>query len=449
MTSNVAVVSRAECQGLLKEFQTLGVYDKNIKCFALDDQTIAIPLKINVKSELKEFLSGDHYRINDKVFLLEEVLTPAYQHKSSTFAKLDFAIKRLIKDKGQNIDELCREIPKKWEKYGDLVIFDGNLYFISSTWKTLMPELWVIICVTMNVTRIAVNFNIKSDKFRTPKIELVYGNSTWVDFIDNRIKYSWDIEKTMFCAGNAPERHRIATLNCKGEVVLDLYAGIGYFTLPYLVRTGASLVHACEWSPHAISALKHNLKQNNVFDKCVIHEGDNRLVCPIKIADRVNMGLLPSCRNAWKTACLALKPSGGVLHIHENVTSGLESSLTSIECFLKLLNQPHKTTVCKTCSSFVMKSLDFLDINSMNSFSIKSCSNTFHKVQNNTVNWKKIEWKFWSLHVCHSIAELLQDIYNENCSWNITVQHVYSVKSYGPHINHMVIDVLCTPLVNI
>lgn len=54
--------------------------------------------------------------------------------------------------------------------------------------------------------------------------------------------------------------------------------GIGYFTLPYLVHARASHVHACEWNPDAVEALKKNLSSNNVFDSCSVHQGDNRQV---------------------------------------------------------------------------------------------------------------------------------------------------------------------------
>lgn len=56
------------------------------------------------------------------------------------------------------------------------------------------------------------------------------------------------------------------------------FAGIGYFTLPYLVHAGASHIHACEWNPDAVEALKKNLVVNGVSDRCTIHQGDNRQV---------------------------------------------------------------------------------------------------------------------------------------------------------------------------
>lgn len=62
-------------------------------------------------------------------------------------------------------------------------------------------------------------------------------------------------------------------------------SGIGYFTLPYLVHAGATHVHACEWNPDAVEALQKNLIENGVFDRCTIHQGDNRQVmCFIRYA---------------------------------------------------------------------------------------------------------------------------------------------------------------------
>ena len=44
--------------------------------------------------------------------------------------------------------------------------------------------------------------------------------------------------------------------------------------------TGVKHLHACEWNPDAVEALKRNLKLNGVEDRCSIHFGDNRKVMP-------------------------------------------------------------------------------------------------------------------------------------------------------------------------
>ena len=44
------------------------------------------------------------------------------------------------------------------------------------------------------------------------------------------------------------------------------------------MHSGAQHVHACEWNPDAVEALKYNLQQNGVADRCTVYEGDNRNV---------------------------------------------------------------------------------------------------------------------------------------------------------------------------
>ena len=62
-----------------------------------------------------------------------------------------------------------------------------------------------------------------------------------------------------------------------GETVVDLFAGIGYFSLPYLVHAKAEFIHACEWNPAAVAALRKNLRANKISEcRYQVHEGDNR-----------------------------------------------------------------------------------------------------------------------------------------------------------------------------
>lgn len=61
------------------------------------------------------------------------------------------------------------------------------------------------------------------------------GNNGWVDHRENGITYSFDATKCMFSWGNLSEKLRMARLDCKEETVVDLFAGIGYFVLPFLV----------------------------------------------------------------------------------------------------------------------------------------------------------------------------------------------------------------------
>lgn len=62
------------------------------------------------------------------------------------------------------------------------------------------------------------------------------GEDGLVEHQENGIIYSFDATKCMFSFGNFSEKLRMARLDCQDEVVVDLFAGIGYFVLPFLVR---------------------------------------------------------------------------------------------------------------------------------------------------------------------------------------------------------------------
>jgi hypothetical protein len=51
------------------------------------------------------------------------------------------------------------------------------------------PELWANVCVVLNGNRVALKSHISSDGFRTPNVQLTWGESAWVDFVDNGIRY--------------------------------------------------------------------------------------------------------------------------------------------------------------------------------------------------------------------------------------------------------------------
>lgn len=67
-------------------------------------------------------------------------------------------------------------------------------------------------------------------------MEILVGENWWVDHRENGILYSFDATKCMFSWGNLSEKLRMGALDCKEEVIVDLFAGIGYFTLPFLVK---------------------------------------------------------------------------------------------------------------------------------------------------------------------------------------------------------------------
>ncbi|RLG71350.1 MAG: class I SAM-dependent methyltransferase family protein [Methanobacteriota archaeon] len=155
---------------------------------------------------------------------------------------------------------------------------------------------------------------------RTPNIHIIYGDKkTEVTHKENRCYYIFDVSKQLFCPGNISERIRMAKTAMKNETVVDLFAGIGQFTIPIAVHTGAAKVYACEINPQTYKYLRQNCKKNRVEKIVQPRLGHCVSVAPRRVADRVVMGLVKHTHLYLPLALETLKESGGIIHYHETV----------------------------------------------------------------------------------------------------------------------------------
>ncbi|XP_015941234.1 tRNA wybutosine-synthesizing protein 2/3/4 isoform X1 [Arachis duranensis] len=259
------------------------------------------------------------------IMLVDEVVE-VRKAARSPLKVMNEAVTSLIKHKGLP-ELLLEELPTRWDRLGDIVIVPVAS-FKDSLWDSIAEELWPIVAKSLKAHRLARQGPVAATGTRDSKLQILVGDNGWVNHRENGILYSFDATKCMFSWGNLSEKLRMARLDCKDEVIVDLFAGIGYFVLPFLVRAHAKLVYACEWNPHAVEALKHNLQANSVADRCIVLEGDNRIMAPKNMADRVSLGLLPSSECSWVTAVRALRREGGILHVHGNTKDTEERQWT-------------------------------------------------------------------------------------------------------------------------
>jgi len=152
---------------------------------------------------------------------------------------------------------------------------------------------------------------------RRPSVRLVWGEGTVTVHREHRVEYEFDAGRQMFSKGNVGERLRMGRTVRQGETVVDMFAGIGYFSLPMAVLGSPAVVHAAEIDPEAHGWLVGNVARNAVEDVVRPLLGDCRDVVPRGVADRVVMGYVGGTEDYLDVAMEALGPAGGVVHMHE------------------------------------------------------------------------------------------------------------------------------------
>lgn len=158
---------------------------------------------------------------------------------------------------------------------------------------------------------------------REPEVEIIVGEGTETIHRENKCGFKLDVSKIMWSKGNTTERKRMSLLPEDGEVIVDMFAGIGYFSIPMAVHSNPNLIYSLEINPISHGYLCENIKINKVEDVVKPILGNCREVAPQNVADRVLMGYIGNTHEYLDVAMDVLK-KGGTLHYHESVPDNIK-----------------------------------------------------------------------------------------------------------------------------
>ena len=209
-------------------------------------------------------------------------------------------------------------LPRRWQLLGELILvnipceIEHLKYEIGQGLLELYPR----------CSSVLWDKGIKG-QFRRPNIEIIAGSNTKTIHKENSCKFALDVSKVMFSAGNFAERIRMSKLG-NGEYVLDMFGGIGQFSIPMAIHSKPRSVTAIEINQDAFYYLKKNIFLNSVCDIVRPLLGDCAQISPVNTIDRVIMGNFDAYKYLEK-GIRALK-MGGILHYHETVPIELQST---------------------------------------------------------------------------------------------------------------------------
>ncbi|QLH75101.1 MAG: class I SAM-dependent methyltransferase family protein [Methanomassiliicoccales archaeon] len=214
--------------------------------------------------------------------------------------------------------DLERLLPHKWERLGDVVI----IKLPKELWHDA-PRIGAAYAKELRAKAVLNEVGVIAGPFRRPNVQLIYGKDTETVHKEGGVLYKLDPMKVMFSSGNLKEKSRMARLDCRGETVVDMFAGIGYFTMPLAKKAKAKKVIACEINPDSYHYLIENIRLNRLEDVVEPFLGDNRDLPGKAIADRVVMGYVGSTEEYLPKALEIVRPNG-IVHYHD--VAGIEES---------------------------------------------------------------------------------------------------------------------------
>jgi len=292
------VVAKAMGEEVRRLLASIGVLDHSLKIKALGSELV-IPISGSLPREVEELLK-DVYKAVVREEEFEEI------------PKKPRNVIEWLNDKLP--PHLLAAVPRSWDLIGDIAIVEVPDELLGH--ERLIAE--AILTVHKNVKSVYMKAGPVSGNFRIRELRLIGGEDKSVTIHrEHGALFYVDVKNVYFSPRLATERRRVAEQVKDGEVILDMFSGVGPFAIQIALRRHV-LVHAIELNPVAYECLKKNIELNKLRDKVIPHLGDAREIVEKRLSrkfDRVIMNLPERSLDFIDVALKALRGSGA-LHVY-------------------------------------------------------------------------------------------------------------------------------------
>ncbi len=184
-------------------------------------------------------------------------------------------------------------------------------------------------------------------KFRTRDLEVLAGdNKTETEYKEYGCRFIVDVEKVFFSPRLSSERIRIAELVNHGEIVTNMFAGIGMFSI-IAAKKKKCTVYNIDINPDATRLCEKNIVLNKLVGNIISIHGDATEVIRNQLenkSDRTLM-LLPEKSDEFLDSAILATKSNGVIHYYSHIHADKKSDAAKLseQHFLEVT--PVKSTI--------------------------------------------------------------------------------------------------------
>ncbi|WP_094229165.1 class I SAM-dependent methyltransferase [Methanolobus psychrotolerans] len=229
-------------------------------------------------------------------------------------------------NKWRSLEDLLKEsileselelLPSGWHILGDIIVVtvDPSIDHLKEKIARSLLRMYP------SCNTVVRDFGI-SGQFRVPRREVLIGDNTETIHKENGCLFRLDVTKVMFSKGNLHEKALMSRVGTH-ETVVDMFAGIGYFTIPMAIHAKPEKIIAIEINPRSYRYLLENIALNHVEHIVEAFNGDCAQLTPRGVADRVIMGYVGTTHHYLQNGIRAIKNTGGMLHYHETTPEPL------------------------------------------------------------------------------------------------------------------------------
>jgi tRNA (guanine37-N1)-methyltransferase len=216
---------------------------------------------------------------------------------------------------------LLKSLPQAFDVIGDIAVIEIPQEM--KPYENLVGE--AILKIHRNIRTVLAKAGAIGGTYRLREFTLIAGeNKTQTIHREFGCQYHINVAKAYFSPRLSHEHERVASLVRAGETVVDLFAGVGPFSVLIAKKNPDARVYAVDINPDAIELLKVNARVNRVENRVFPILGDARQITALDLkgsADRVIMNLPETGINFVDAACQAVKPKGGIIHFYAFVRS--------------------------------------------------------------------------------------------------------------------------------
>jgi len=240
------------------------------------------------------------------------------------------ALENVLSEKESN------ELISAFDQIGEIIIVripDSLLSKKKIIGKALLDDVKIVRSVFYQASAV-------SGDFRTRDLEILAGeDNTETEYKEFGCRFTVDVKNAFFSPRLSTERERIANLIQNGEVMTNMFAGIGMFSI-MAAKKKKCTVYSLDINPVASKLCEINMGLNKLAGNIISINGDASEIIKeqlINKSDRTLM-LLPERSDEFLDSAIDTTKDGGIIHYYSHIHADkkTEAGKLSEEHYLKV-----------------------------------------------------------------------------------------------------------------